>query len=145
MMSKSQEAGGVYKGPQGGSEQAYVVTAPFDFVEQQSEDQEAKPTGLKGRHLAIAEYMTVPDTPQRLIIQFKRVQLEPGNDSPDHLQRWLDTLLQHNPEMDPKTGILNVEMPQHPPEAWLDHVMMIPEYQLLKGNFGSVTLLKRVD
>lgn len=46
---------------------------------------------------------------------------------------------------DPKTGVLNVGMDQHPPAAYLDHVMMIPEYQLLKGNFGSVTLLQRVN
>lgn len=27
------------------------------------------------------------------------IQLEPNSDDPEHLQRWLDTLLPHNPEM----------------------------------------------
>lgn len=46
VMSKSNEAGGVYKGPHNGVEQAYIVTAPFEFVEQ-TEGGEPVPTGLK--------------------------------------------------------------------------------------------------
>jgi hypothetical protein len=46
---------------------------------------------------------------------------------------------------DPKTGVLEVDLPANSPEGWLDHVLMIPEFQLLKGNYGSVTLLERVQ
>jgi hypothetical protein len=70
--------------------------------------------------------------------------MEPVADSPEELQRWLDLLLPHNPEMDAQTGVLEVDLPANSPEGWLDHVLMMPEYQLLYGNYGSKTLLQRV-
>lgn len=45
---------------------------------------------------------------------------------------------------DPKTGVLEVELPSTNPDAWLDHVLVIDEFQLLQGNYGSRTLLRRV-
>jgi hypothetical protein len=46
---------------------------------------------------------------------------------------------------DPKTGVLEVELPSNNPEGWLDHVLCIKEFQLLQGNYGSRTLLERVQ
>jgi hypothetical protein len=46
---------------------------------------------------------------------------------------------------DPKTGVLEVELPSNNPEGWLDHLLTINEFQLLQGNYGSRTLLQRVN
>lgn len=46
-MAGTDSGGGVFKGPKGGVEQAYTVVAHFNFVEQEGEDKEAIPTGLK--------------------------------------------------------------------------------------------------
>lgn len=41
--------------------------------------------------------------------------------------------------------MLEVELPANNPEGWLDHELTINEFQLLKGNYGSRTLLQRVQ
>jgi hypothetical protein len=67
------DSGGVYKGKRGDSNTAYVITTPFEVVEQQGEGESAEVThtGIKGRSLAIGEYTQAADNPQRLIIKFK--------------------------------------------------------------------------
>jgi hypothetical protein len=45
---------------------------------------------------------------------------------------------------DTASGVLEVDLPVKSPEGWMDYLMMLPEYQLVKGNFGSITLLERV-
>lgn len=45
---------------------------------------------------------------------------------------------------DRATGVFHASLPDKAPEGYLDHLLMIPEYQLLQGNYGSRTLLERV-
>eukprot|EP00775_Hariotina_reticulata_P007351 gene7351-7562_t len=42
------------------------------------------------------------------------------------------------------SGVLEVALPVKSPEGWMDYLMMLPEFQLVRGNFGSTTLLERV-
>jgi hypothetical protein len=67
------DSGGVYKGKRGEADNAYVITTPFEVVEQQGEGEgaEVTHTGIKGRSLAIGEYALAADNPQRLIIKFR--------------------------------------------------------------------------
>ncbi len=46
---------------------------------------------------------------------------------------------------DPKTGVAEYELPPNNPDGWVDHQMMINEFHLTKANYGSRTLLQRVD
>eukprot|EP00879_Flechtneria_rotunda_P004252 GHRR01004500.1.p1 GENE.GHRR01004500.1~~GHRR01004500.1.p1 ORF type:complete len:277 (+),score=78.93 GHRR01004500.1:133-963(+) len=141
----STDAGGVYKGERDGLQHAYVIATPFDVVESSGDsDEGAKPTGIKGRSLAIGEYALADDNPQRLKITFKKMQLEPVVDSPTDMQCWLDTFAPHNLDMDFETGVLVVDLPASSPEGWMDYLLMLPEYQLVQGNMGSTTLLERV-
>lgn len=45
---------------------------------------------------------------------------------------------------DAATGVLEVDLPAKSPEGWMDYLLMMPQYQLVQGNFGSKTLLERV-
>jgi hypothetical protein len=45
---------------------------------------------------------------------------------------------------DPKTGVLEVDLPSKSPEGYLDALVMTEKYQLLQGNYGSRTLLERI-
>ena len=67
------DSGGVFKGRHGETATAYVITTPFEVVEQQGEGEgaEVTHTGIKGRSLAIGEYALAADNPQRLTIKFK--------------------------------------------------------------------------
>jgi len=145
MMDDESHPGGVYKGPEGNVQQAYVVSAPFELVEADKVGEgstEATPLGIQGMHVIMGEYQQAPDNPQRLTVVFKKMQMKPAPDA--DLQPWLERLLPHNPTMDPKTGVLEVELPSNNPEGWLDHLLTIEEFQLLQGNYGSRTLLQRV-
>jgi hypothetical protein len=71
------------------------------------------------------------------------MQMKPATEA--DVKPWLERLLQHNPTMDPTTGMLEVELPSNNPEGWLDHLLTIKEFQLLQGNYGSRTLLQRVE
>ncbi|WIA20524.1 hypothetical protein OEZ85_004919 [Tetradesmus obliquus] len=140
------DSGGVFKGRRDDTATAYVITTPFEVVEQQGEGEgaEVTHTGIKGRSLAIGEYALAADNPQRLTIKFKKMRLEPASVEPAELQRWLDTFAAANPSMDPATGVMEVDLPAKSPEGWMDYLMMTPEFQLVQGNFGSKTLLQRV-
>jgi hypothetical protein len=67
------DSGGVYKGKRDDNDTAYVITTPFEVVEQQEDGEgaEVTHTGIKGRSLAIGEYALAADNPQRLTIKFK--------------------------------------------------------------------------
>ncbi|KAF6262805.1 hypothetical protein COO60DRAFT_1699103 [Scenedesmus sp. NREL 46B-D3] len=140
------DSGGVYKGKRGDDNTAYVITTPFEVVEQRGEGEAAETThtGIKGRSLAIGTYAPAAGNPQRLTIKFKRMRLEPGSQEPAELQRWLDTFAGANPSMDAATGVLEVDLPAKSPEGWMDYLLMMPQHQLVQGNFGSKTLLERV-
>jgi hypothetical protein len=68
------DTGGVLKGEYGGNLHAYVVTAPFELVEADEVGEasgEAKPLGIRGKHVVIGEYKQATDNPQRLAIFFR--------------------------------------------------------------------------
>jgi hypothetical protein len=67
------DSGGVYKGKRDDNNTAYVITTPFEVVQQQGEGEAAEVThtGTKGRSLAIGEYALAADNPRRLVIKFK--------------------------------------------------------------------------
>jgi hypothetical protein len=43
----------------------------------------------------------------------------------------------------PYCRLLEVQLPANSPKGWMDYLVMVPEYQLVQGNAGSITLLKR--
>lgn len=46
----------------------------------------------------------------------------------------------------PVTGVLELALPPNSiPDGWVDHQLMINEFHLTKANYGSRTLLMRVD
>jgi hypothetical protein len=144
-MSSSEDSIGVIKGPRDGVDTAYVIASPFEVVEvQEGDDGGFRSTGIKGRSLAIGEYSFTQDKPQRLGIKFTKMQLEPLAETAEELQQWIDTFTPHNPNMDPKTGVLVVPLPENSPQGFMDYLLMLPEFQLVCGNAGSKTLLKRV-
>lgn len=74
MQDDDSHPGGVYKGPHGDTQQAYIVSAPFELVEAEKVGEaagDAKPIGINGNHLIMGEYKQDPDNPQRLIVTFK--------------------------------------------------------------------------
>lgn len=74
MMDDDSHPGGVYKGPHGDVQQAYVVSAPFELVEADKVGEgssAATPLGIHGQHVIMGEYIQAPDNPQRLTVVFK--------------------------------------------------------------------------
>lgn len=41
-------------------------------------------------------------------------------------------------------GVLEMPLSEGAPAAWLDHLLMIPGWQITQGNYGSKNLLRRV-
>jgi len=85
-----------------------------------------------------------PTAGGRMELQFCAMVLEPapGTDLSD----WLAAFgAPANPAMDAATGRLRVALPAKGPKGWLDHLMVTPEHTLIRGNFGSVSLLARCD
>jgi len=85
------DSAGVYKGPRGQYQQAYVIATPFEVVETGSQPEhsavassasdaaadtdkataaDVRYTGIKGRSLAVGQYRLAADNPGRLIISF---------------------------------------------------------------------------
>lgn len=48
------------------------------------------------------------------------------------------------PGMDAATGAVEVALPPNAlPRGWMQYNVMLPDYHLVTGNMGSVTLLQR--
>lgn len=74
MLDDDSHPGGVFKGRHGDTQQAYIVSAPFELVEADKVGEgaaDAKPLGIKGQHVIMGEYKTSADNPQRLTVVFK--------------------------------------------------------------------------
>jgi hypothetical protein len=75
----STDSSGVYKGADGSTSQAYVVTAGFNVVEWDGQEgSEAVPTGVSGVSKAISEYRLADDNQARMFITFKSERGRPG-------------------------------------------------------------------
>ncbi|KAF8062802.1 hypothetical protein HT031_004132 [Scenedesmus sp. PABB004] len=138
------DSGSVFKGPRDGAARAYVITTPFQVMSAPAGGPDGgapAPTGVAGRSLAVGEYEQDPDNPQRLGIRFKKMRLEPAEGT--DLARWLETFGAANPGMDPASGVLEVLLPEKSPVGWMDYLLMVEGWQLVRGNFGSTTLLQR--
>jgi hypothetical protein len=81
-----------------------------------------------------------------LEVRFAALRLEPLGRSSEDLDKWLGALGGANPTMDRATGVLEVATPEGAlPHGWMDYVAMTRGYQLVTGNAGSTTLLRRRD
>lgn len=121
---------GVYKGAYGDLDTAYIVSTAFRIPN----------SSAVGVSRTIGTYSYASDC--RLDIKFTTMRLEPLAVDGDAMHSWKELLLPHNPGMDPETGVLEVELPNVYP-GWQDYLLMGEKHQLLKGNHGSVILLKR--
>ncbi|KAI8466596.1 MAG: hypothetical protein J3K34DRAFT_56490 [Monoraphidium minutum] len=130
------DAARVFKGRRFGRENTYVISTPIRLEE----------AGVEGVSHAIATYHPVEGNPRRLEVRFAALRLEPSaGAAPGDLQKWLAALAGSNPGMDPGSGALEVEIPQGAmPVGWMDYSAMTQEWQLVTGNGGSTTLLRRV-
>lgn len=128
------DAAAVFKGRRFGRENTYVISTPVWLED----------AGVEGVSHAVATYHTVAENPQRLEVRFAALRLEPLAGSPEDLQKWLGALAGANPGMDRETGVLEVAIPQGAmPHGWMDYHAMTQDYQLVTGNAGSTTLLRR--
>lgn len=133
---------GPWPGRPGGAD-SYVVSTPFEVASQPG--QYGQYSGLRGISHAIARYERCASSPQRLDIRFNALRLAPAPGQTADLARWLDLFAPHNPLMIPG-GELEVELPeQASPKGWLDHLLMLPGWQITQGNMGSKTLLRRLS
>lgn len=133
---------GVFKGKGYGQEHAYVLSTPFQIQN----------TNLKGVSRAIGSY-SIPESSSstesgpalgaRMDISFHCMRLEPLVTSTEELQAWKDIFLPCNSLMDPQSGVLDVQLPT-PAPGWQEYLLMGRDYQLVMGNAGSKTLLKRI-
>jgi hypothetical protein len=83
--------------------------------------------------------------PDRMDLQFAAMVLEPaaGTDLPDWLGAFGPPL---NAAMEAATGRLVVPLDaSKAPKGWIDHLATTPTHTLIRGNFGSVSLLVRVE
>ncbi|GBF95790.1 hypothetical protein Rsub_08226 [Raphidocelis subcapitata] len=128
------DAARVFKGPRFGRDNTYVISTPLRLEE----------AGVEGVSHAIATYTPVSE--RRLEIRFQALRLEPGGGlGPDGPRRWLASLAGANPGMDRESGALEVAMPEGAlPVGWMDYLAMTEDFQLVTGNAGSTTLLRRV-
>ena len=86
---------------------------------------------------------TGPNPASRMDISFHCMRLEPLVTSAEELQAWKDIFLPCNSLMDSDTGVLDVQLPT-PAPGWQEYLLMGRDYQLVMGNAGSKTLLKRI-
>jgi hypothetical protein len=63
--------------------------------------------------------------------------------APGHEARWPGALLPHNPGMDPAPGMLRVALPRAM-KGCNNVLLIMPQWQLVRGNTGSVRLQQRV-
>lgn len=128
---------GVFKGKGYGQAQAYVLSTAFKI--------QNNPT-IKGVSRAIGSY-SIPEDESKgtdyMEISFHSMRLEPLTTTEEELQQWKDIFLPDNPKMDAKSGVLDVSLPA-PAPGWQKYLLMGREYQLVMGNAGSKTLLKRI-
>lgn len=107
----------------------------------------ARPPRYQGVSHAIASFQPSPDNPQRLDIRFTALRMEPApaqRGREGGLAQWLKLFQPSNPSMDSE-GNLEIPLPaEASPRGFLDHLVMLPDWQLTRGNFGSKSLLKRV-
>lgn len=129
------DAARVFKGERFGRPNAYVISTPVVLEE----------AGVAGVSHAVATYHPVEGNPRRLEVRFSALRLEPNPARPDDLGKWLAALADANPGMDRATGALEVATPDGAmPHGWMDYSAMTRDYQLVTGNAGSTTLLRRV-
>lgn len=145
LASSGHRVPGVFKGSGYGQERAYVLSTAFKIPG----------TEVMGVSRAIATYTIgpepkSPDTPQRMDITFHTMRLEPllpagsSEAAAECLEAWKAALLSYNPAMDAETGVLEVKLQSAPP-GWQDYLLMGGQFQLVVGNAGGKTLLRRME
>lgn len=123
-----------FKGNFEGKPSSYVVTFAFQFVESK----------LIGMFQTIGSYEQSADMPGRLIVKFERLRLRqyPKQAAdPALAAQWVETMRPLNPTMD-ANGVAEVVLPK-PFAGHLDYLVMLPNWNVSKGNFGTVVVLKR--
>jgi hypothetical protein len=130
--------------------EAYVLSTAFDVVALPSGDSQSSPAPppprpIRGISNAVARGSWSEDTPERMDLQFAAMVLEPaeGTDLGDWLAAFGPPL---NASMDPATGRVVAPLDASKgPKGWIDHLMTTPTHTLIRGNFGSVSLLVRAE
>lgn len=133
--------------------EAYVLSTAFDVValpsegaSEQSSPAPPPPRPIRGISNAVARgSWSDEDKPERMDLQFAAMVLEPaqGTDLGDWLAAFGPPV---NPSMDPATGRMVVPLDaSKAPKGWIDHLMTTPTHTLIRGNFGSVSLLVRAE
>lgn len=129
--------------------ESYVLSTCFDVVSLGGEGGEAAasppPVPLRGFSHAVARGSWPESPANRMDLEFAAMVLEPaaGTD----LGAWLAAFAgEINPSMDQATGRLTVPLPAGKgPKGWIDHLATTPKHTLIRGNFGSVSLLVRAE
>jgi hypothetical protein len=61
------------------------------------------------------------------------------------LQQWKDLFAAANSSsIDAASGTIRVPLAK-PTKGWMDYLLMVPGWQLVRGNMGGVTLMKRAE
>lgn len=119
-----------------GRPDAYAVSTVFDLP---VDDGGGVVTGVSR---AIGSYRVDGENPNRMAIEFDTIRVEPLARDRAALAAWTDALAEANPGLDPVTGVIETALPA-PAPGWQDAVAVGGKWQLLRGNAGSVTLLRR--
>lgn len=123
----------VERGPFYGRPNAYAVSTCFDLA---LDDGDIVP----GVSRAIGTYEVGGE--ERMAIVFDTIRVEPLATDAASLAAWTDALSEANPSLDARTGVIEVTLPA-PAPGWQDAVAVGGRWQLLRGNAGSLTLLRR--
>lgn len=113
----------------------YSVTTAFAVEEHE---------GLEGSCEVAGAFSVEEDNPQRMHISFSEVTLTPRVADDAALARWVELFSAANDEgtVDAASGVVRLQLAA-PLPAWLDFVVMTPEWQLARSNWGSYVLLRR--
>jgi hypothetical protein len=103
------------------------------------------PTPNAAPPLPHSPHPAVEGKPDRLEVRFAALRLEPAAGASEaDLRKWLGALAEANPGMDRASGVLEVATPEGAlPAGWMDYHAMTQRWQLVTGNAGSTTLLRR--
>jgi hypothetical protein len=122
---------------------AYVLSTTFELPAAASSSNSSS-HGIRGRSVAIGDYVPDLENPRRLAIAFRRMRLEPASEEAGFdLGAWTAALGARCPGLG-ADGALEVELPAAP-AAWQDYLLMTRGVQLVRGSAGSATLLLRVE
>ncbi len=143
----SSDAPAVFKGAAAArysaNPRAYVLSTSFELPAAAASSCSSS-QGVRGRSVAIGDYVPDEENPRRLAIAFRRMRLEPAaEESGFDLGAWTAALGPRCPGLG-ADGTLEVKLPAAP-AAWQDYLLMARRVQLVRGSAGSATLLLRVE